>query len=84
MDSQVIINIAFTIIGILGGFILNTIFRKLEVLQRTDEGIARDMTELKVALPSNYVHKEDFKHLTDVLFEKLDRIESKLDKKVDK
>jgi len=84
MDPQTILNLAFSISGVLGGIILKIFYDKLNQLQRTDEKIAADITEIKVKLPSEYVHKDEFHHLTDAIFEKLDRIESKLDKKADK
>ena len=84
MDPQTILNLAFSLGGILGGMILKIFYDKLNQLQSTDEKIAADITEIKVKLPSEYVHKDDFQHLTDVLFEKLDRIEAKLDNKADK
>jgi len=84
MDSQTVLNIAFSLGGLLGGFIFKIFYDKLNQLQKTDEKISADITEIKVKLPSEYVHKNDFNHMVEVLFEKLDRIEAKLDNKADK
>ena len=50
MDLQISFNIAMAIAGFLGGWVLNSISRKID---RLDEDV-RDM-------PSNYVLKQDYK-----------------------
>lgn len=42
------------------------------------------IAELKLSVSENYVKKEELARLTDAIFEKLDRIENKLDQKMDK
>lgn len=43
-----------------------------------------DLAQLREEIANDRVHKDDFKTAIDRLFQKLDRIEDKLDKKVDK
>lgn len=50
MDLQISFNVAMAIAGFLGGWVLNSISRKID---RLDEDV-RDM-------PSNYVLKQDYK-----------------------
>lgn len=81
MDVQTIINvIAGAILTILGWF-AREIWGAIKELQR-------DMREIEINLPNNYVKKEDFskslteiKDLCDKIFDKLDKLN---DKKADK
>ena len=81
MEMQTIINvIAGAILTILGWF-AREIWGAIKELQR-------DMREIEINLPTNYVKKEDFskslteiKELCDKIFDKLDKLN---DKKADK
>ena len=81
MEMQTIINvIAGAILTILGWF-AREIWGAIKELQR-------DMREIEINLPNNYVKKEDFskslteiKDLCDKIFDKLDKLN---DKKADK
>jgi len=81
MEIQTIINvIAGAILTVLGWF-AREIWGAIKELQR-------DMREIEINLPTNYVKKEDFskslteiKELCDKIFDKLDKLN---DKKVDK
>ena len=56
MDYQVLFNIAFTIVGILGGWVLNRIYVSIDKL---DNDVR--------AMPHTYVAKDDFKNaITDI------------------
>lgn len=81
MEMQTVINvIAGAILTILGWF-AREIWGAIKELQR-------DMREIEINLPTNYVKKEDFskslteiKDLCDKIFDKLDKLN---DKKADK
>jgi Tfp pilus assembly protein PilO len=81
MDAQTIINIvAGAVLTVLGWF-GRELWGAIKELQR-------DMREIEINLPNNYVKKEDFsknlsdiKDLCDKIFEKLDKLN---DKKADK
>lgn len=84
MDYQILFNIAFSIAGFLGGWVLNNLSK---TIQRLDDDVR--------ALPHTYVSKDDWKdamkEMKDEMrsgFDKLDHtlgtIFSKLDKKEDK
>ena len=81
MEMQTVINvIAGAILTILGWF-AREIWGAIKELQR-------DMREIEINLPNNYVKKEDFskslteiKDLCDKIFDKLDKLN---DKKADK
>lgn len=83
-NIQLFFNFGIAILGIMVGIILNRIFVAIDGLKKTDEELSRDVKQLAVKLPTDYVHKQEFQHLTDALFKKLDRIEQKIDSKADK
>lgn len=75
--NQELFNIAVAIAGALGGWWLNTMWSAMRELERK-------VASIDVLVAGSYVKREEVDKLGDVLFEKLDRIEQKLDRKVDK
>ena len=73
MDTQVLFNIAVSLAGALGGWILNNIYRSLE---RLDSDVR--------AMPLNYVTREDYRSDVREIKDMLGKIFDKLDGKVDK
>ena len=73
MDTQVLFNIAVSLAGALGGWILNNIYRSLERLD----------TDVR-AMPLNYVTRDDYRADTREIKDMLGKIFDKLDAKVDK
>ena len=84
MDTQNIINIAIGVIGTLGGWVLKSVKDNIKSLQEADTALAEKIQNIEVLVAGHYVHKSDLEKLTTALFAKLDKIEDKLDKKVDK
>lgn len=83
-NLQLLFNIAIGFIGLLFGVIMNRIYLAIDGLKKTDEELSKEVKNLAVKLPTDYVHKQEFQHMIDALFTKLDRIEQKLDSKEDK
>ena len=73
MDTQVLFNIAVSLAGALGGWILNNIYRSIE---RLDSDVR--------AMPLNYVTREDYRADLRDIKDMLGKIFDKLDGKVDK
>jgi hypothetical protein len=73
MDTQVFFNIAVSLAGFLGGWILNNIYRSLE---RLDMDVR--------AMPLNYVGRDDYRADMRDVKDMLGKIFDKLDSKVDK
>ena len=73
MDTQVLFNIAVSLEGFLGGWILNIIYRSLERLD----------TDVR-AMPLNYVGRDDYRADMRDVKDMLGKIFDKLDSKVDK
>lgn len=77
MDQQTIINLAAgTALAVFGWF--------ARVLWEAVNELRRDLHDIEIQLPSNYVRKEEFAEALRTISDKLDRISDKLDEKVDK
>ena len=83
MDQQMF-NIMFAIAGALGGWWMKAMWEALKDLQKADNHLAAEVSDLKVLVAGQYVKTETFEKLTAAIFAKLDRIEDKLDGKADK
>jgi hypothetical protein len=73
MDTQAMFNIAVTLAGFLGGWILNNIWQSIRLLDK-------DVRQM----PHIYVSKEDYKSDIAEIKTMLGRIFDKLDEKADK
>lgn len=82
--DQTIINWLLAGFGALIGFLLNAVWQAVKDLQSADKELASKVSEIEVLVAGAYVRKDDFTQSVNALFAKLDRIEDKLDKKVDK
>lgn len=82
--DQTIINWLLSGFGALIGFLLNVVWQAVKDLQRADAKLAEKVAEVEVLVAGDYVKRDDLAELSRALFSKLDKIEDKLDKKVDK
>ena len=82
--EQTIINWLLGGFGTLLGFLLNAVWQAVKDLQKTDQALVQKFSELEVLVAGNYVRKEELQDNIKALFAKLDRIEDKLDRKVDR
>lgn len=73
MDTQTLFNVAVTLVGFLGGWILNNIWSSIRTLDK-------DVRQM----PHVYVTKEDYKQDIGEIKSMLGRIFDKLDAKADK
>jgi hypothetical protein len=73
MDTQALFNIAVSLAGVLGGWILNNIWQSIRLLDK-------DVRQM----PHVYVAKEDYKADINEIKSMLARIFDKLEAKVDK
>lgn len=84
MDIQTIINIAIGLAGGMGGWILNNLKSSIDELRKQDIILADKVQHIEVLVAGTYVKRDDMEKLGNALFCKLDKIEAKLDSKVDK
>ena len=84
MDTQTGINAAMGLIAFLGGWVLNSLRDDVKDLKTADVGLVKAVQHIEVLVAGSYVKRDDMDKLTTALFAKLDKIESKIDMKVDK
>ena len=84
MEPQSIFDIAISVIGALGGWILKTIWDAIKELQKSDKDLADKVSHIEVLVAGQYVKVDKFDQMMTAIFAKLDRIEDKLSQKVDK
>jgi len=66
--------------GFLVGLIVKRAFQSIDDLWNKHDEVTRRMTELAIDLPKNYVTKSDLTHAIDVIHDRFDKIEAKLEK----
>ena len=84
MDMQEAFNIAITLTGFLGGWVLKSISDAIKELRTQDEKLGSEVHQVHLLVAGSYVRREELdKHLC-AIFDVLRRIEEKLDGKADK
>lgn len=84
MESQDFINLALGAISFLGGWVVKNIQDSMKSLQDSDERLAAKVQAIEVLVAGEYVKRDDFDKKIDALFDKLDRIDQKLDMKANR
>jgi hypothetical protein len=84
MDYQELYNTAIGLILVLLGWAMRILWDTLKELKETDRDLAEKVGRMEVLVAGEYVKKTDFDTIMLRLFEKLDHIESKIDRKADK
>lgn len=84
MEDQVFINWALGILGMLLGFMLRVMWQSVKDLQSSDKDILDRIGSVEILVAGEYLKREEFSRLSNKIFNKLDRIEEKLDQKEDK
>lgn len=82
--DQTLINWAIAGFGALIGFVLKAVWDSVKDLQSADKQLVDKVSSIEILVAGNYVRKDEFTSVANAIFAKLDRIEDKLDKKVDK
>lgn len=82
--DQIIINWLLAGFGALIGFLLNAVWQAVKDLQKADTTLADKVGKIEVLVAGAYVKRDEFDRALNRLFEKLDHIEAKIDKKADK
>lgn len=84
MDVQTLINAAFALVGALGGWVLNNLKSSIDELRKADLALTDKVQQIEVLVAGTYVKRDDLDKLSSALFSKLDKIEYKIDLKMDK
>ena len=84
MFDQTLFNYALALCGALGGWVLKVIWDAVKDLQAADKVLVEKVNTIEILIAGNYMSKSDFDKIAAAIFQKLDKIEDKLDRKVDK
>lgn len=82
--DQTLFNIAISVTGFLGGWWLKVLWDAVKDLQSADKELAEKVGQIEILVAGSYMSKNDFDKIAVAIFAKLDKIEDKLDRKVDK
>ena len=82
--DQALINWMMGGFGAAVAFIRRVVWEGLRELQKADLQLASRVNEVQLVVAGQYVKREDMERIQTALFAKLDRIENKLDLKMDR
>lgn len=84
MDVQSIVDVVMGLIMFLLGIIVNATRESIRDLKKQDSDLAEKVQRIEVLVAGNYVKRDEHERMITALFKKLDQIEEKIDRKVDK
>lgn len=82
--EQTTLNWAFGIINILLGIGIKAMYDSLRDLKKADKELADKVGNIEVLVAGQYVKRDDFDKVANIIFFKLDDIRDKLNQKADK
>ena len=74
VEYQVLFDVAIGVIGVLGGWTLNTVWSAVKDLQEADKELAEKVGAIEVLVAGRYVTRDEFNSTLNQVFERLDRI----------
>jgi hypothetical protein len=77
MDWQAMFNMAAGMLGVIGGWLLNTMWVAVRSLETK-------VAAIDVLVAGQYVKKDELDRMSDLLFTKLDQIQVAIERKADK
>lgn len=83
-DYQVLFNIVVGLLGVIGGWLLNTMWSSLKDLQAADTKLAEKVGAIEVLVAGQYVTRDEFTAMMNAVFAKLDKIQDTLNSKADR
>ncbi len=84
VEYQVLFDVAIGVIGVLGGWTLNTVWAAVKDLQEADKELAEKVGNIEVLVAGRYITREEFNVTLNQVFERLDRIRDLLSTKADR
>ena len=79
MDLHQLIDVGFAVMAFFGGWVLKRVYHSIDELCKKNDEIANRLTNLAIDLPSQYVTKKDLSHAIDIIHERFDKLDAKLD-----
>lgn len=83
-DYQILFNLVVGILGILGGWLLNTVWNALKDLQAADAKLAEKVGAIEVLVAGQYVTRLEYTNALNMINMKLDQIQQSLSEKADR
>lgn len=83
-SAQTVFNVLISLSAFLGGWVLNSLTASIRQLQKDDKELAEKLQSIEVLIAGDYVKTSTLQATLAALFTKLDRIETKIDGKMDK
>jgi len=84
VEYQVLFDVAIGVIGVLGGWVLSTVWGAVKDLQEADKELADKVAAIEVLVAGRYITREEFNATFNQVFERLDRIRDMLSQKADR
>jgi len=84
MDFQTVINTLLGLVTFFGGIWVRGLSDSMKELKDTDSHLADKVQKIEILVVGDYIRRDELEKMIDTLFQKLDRIESKLYGKADK
>ena len=90
MENQIVLNVAFSIIGVTAGWLFKVVFGYVTKIQEDCQGnsakqaedyrkLNEKITSLALSIPEKYVGKDDFNQFVKTVHHRFDRLEEKID-----
>ena len=83
-EYQVFFDVAVGVIGVLGGWVLNTVWGAVKDLQEADKDLADKVAAIEVLVAGRYVTRDEFNTVLNQVFAKLDTIRDLVSQKADR
>jgi hypothetical protein len=83
-EYQVFFDVAVGVIGVLGGWVLNTVWGAVKDLQEADKDLADKVAAIEVLVAGRYVTRDEFNSVLGQVFAKLDTIKDLVSQKADR
>ena len=74
VEYQVLFDVAIGVIGVLGGWTLNTVWGAVKELQEADKELAEKVGAIEVLVAGRYVTRDEFNNVLNQVFTRLDNI----------
>lgn len=84
VEYQVLFDIAIGVIGVLGGWTLNTVWAAVRDLQVADKALAEKVGSIEVLVAGRYITREEFNTTLSQVFVRLDNIRDIVSEKADR
>jgi len=84
MDYQLLFNLTVGALGFLGGIVITNVWKEIKQLQTNEKETTKRIGEIEVLVAGEYTTRSEFTRVMDKVFDKLDKISTKIDGKMDR